>query len=1148
MNDYELLVPNDEINNKAEDAMEFAISNEKINNLAVTGPYSSGKSSVIKTYFNKHPKLKYLNISLATFKGKNNTKKSDKSNSIEKAIIEKLYYSILRKKEYRENILTAVLSFLIVFFINLGVVLLNKESIIDFFSSSIILSRIFLCLEIILMTCVVSYVITYLLSLSKASLKIGNIELELNANSKTEQNKNLLSDELDFIIKIMNFAKYEYIIFEDLDRFNNTLIFERLRDLNIVLNTTLKKKVKFIYAIKDDMFAAENRTKFFDFIIPVVPYVSFESSGEELLKIIKNHGLEKELSEEFILNISLYISDMRILKNTVNEYIVYENSLEKKVPDSEKLFAILLYKNTCSKDFAKLERNEGNIYKIFKEKSKYIERKIKDLEEKILEYEQKIESYENILIDENLFKYIMLTKIFERFNSYNSIEITTPTVSKLALNKNMKLDLIPNDIISNDNVHIRYYNGQWYEKTFSDFFKTEVPYLSELYEKMHTKYKLNKEICENEIKDINNEINTIREKNLVEILEVDETILDILKDSNYEELTKYLLRSGYIEENYIIYMNKFHEGSITLKDYNFIMSVRNKISQLVEYRLDNPNKIIKRLKGKEFKREEILNIYILNSLLDNSEFMERLNIFLNTLIKSDRFISFTNKYIEYYKDSKNTKDFLNQLCKIDKKIWLKIKENLHEIEKSKTLIEKIFLSVNINHIKQFEELPEMIAYIEKQGILQNIDNENVKEVISKLDIHYDNISKLNKELNIYNFIVENNFYKINYINIETILNNTIEREKDRQYEEISKIPLLKAYIDDNIQLYIDNVFLKLNIKQNDSLENIKELINNPNIAFDSKKAILQNENRKLDNLKDIEDIELWDYLFEKQLIQFNLENIELYFKEKGLTDIIINNFNRNIINKDILKKEKSHSELLNALLTCDKLSINVYNSILENVEIENLDIEIDDLSEEKVQNLIRNKKLNLSEKTLQKIRDYSIKMLIEFIKYNYTFIHNKISNGSLIFTIDEIDGILSSKLTESIQLKSICMIKNEDIENLSFTLINNIALILIRKKEKNKINYKLLLKILQSDIGVNKKIELLNLNFGVINIDNITECLKFLGEDYEKILINMTKPQFKDSIYNLELINNIKNLGYNIRYTKGNGKICLTNTIRKKEK
>ena len=46
----------------------------------------------------------------------------------------------------------------------------------------------------------------------------------------------------------------------------------------------------------------------------------------------------------------------------------------------------------------------------------------------------------------------------------------------------------------------------------------------------------------------------------------------------------------------------------------------------------------------------------------------------------------------------------------------------------------------------------------------------------------------------------------------------------------------------------------------------------------------------------------------------------------------------------------------------------------------------------------------------------------------------------------------------------------------------------------------------------------------------------------------MTKPQFKDSIYNLELINNIKNLGYNIRYTKGNGKICLTNTIRKKEK
>lgn len=36
-------------------------------NIALSGPYGSGKSSVIKTYLKKYPKTKYLSISLAAF-------------------------------------------------------------------------------------------------------------------------------------------------------------------------------------------------------------------------------------------------------------------------------------------------------------------------------------------------------------------------------------------------------------------------------------------------------------------------------------------------------------------------------------------------------------------------------------------------------------------------------------------------------------------------------------------------------------------------------------------------------------------------------------------------------------------------------------------------------------------------------------------------------------------------------------------------------------------------------------------------------------------------------------------------------------------------------------------------------------------------
>jgi len=54
-------------------ALSWAISNRKekdIKNIALTGPYGSGKSSILKTFMssNKDKSLHFLPISLATFK------------------------------------------------------------------------------------------------------------------------------------------------------------------------------------------------------------------------------------------------------------------------------------------------------------------------------------------------------------------------------------------------------------------------------------------------------------------------------------------------------------------------------------------------------------------------------------------------------------------------------------------------------------------------------------------------------------------------------------------------------------------------------------------------------------------------------------------------------------------------------------------------------------------------------------------------------------------------------------------------------------------------------------------------------------------------------------------------------------------------
>src|SRR5688500_3792353 len=54
-------------------ALDWALKNrskEDIKNIALTGPYGSGKSSILKTYVETSPgnEFNFLNISLATFK------------------------------------------------------------------------------------------------------------------------------------------------------------------------------------------------------------------------------------------------------------------------------------------------------------------------------------------------------------------------------------------------------------------------------------------------------------------------------------------------------------------------------------------------------------------------------------------------------------------------------------------------------------------------------------------------------------------------------------------------------------------------------------------------------------------------------------------------------------------------------------------------------------------------------------------------------------------------------------------------------------------------------------------------------------------------------------------------------------------------
>ena len=85
------------------EVLNHALENEDIRNIALTGPYGSGKSSIIQTLMEEHKEFHYLPISLATLQAEEDGKTSNNSDKDIEALNRKIEYSILQQIIYREK-------------------------------------------------------------------------------------------------------------------------------------------------------------------------------------------------------------------------------------------------------------------------------------------------------------------------------------------------------------------------------------------------------------------------------------------------------------------------------------------------------------------------------------------------------------------------------------------------------------------------------------------------------------------------------------------------------------------------------------------------------------------------------------------------------------------------------------------------------------------------------------------------------------------------------------------------------------------------------------------------------------------------------------------------------------------------------------
>ena len=119
--------------------------------------------------------------------------------------------------------------------------------------------------------------------------------------------------------------------------------------------------------ISDNFFTIENRVKFFDIIIPIIPILNSKNSNEILLERLESEKLLKnkdedvfnKLTKEKIIKLSEFIGDLRLLINLINEFLIYINLNKESNIDYDKLFGIIIYKNLYPDDLQSWKKIQG---------------------------------------------------------------------------------------------------------------------------------------------------------------------------------------------------------------------------------------------------------------------------------------------------------------------------------------------------------------------------------------------------------------------------------------------------------------------------------------------------------------------------------------------------------------------------------------------------------------------------------------------------------------------------------------------------------------------------------------------------------------------------------------------------------------------
>jgi len=956
------VLENNEEYNTYYEGLDCAFQDADIKNIAITGIYGAGKSTVWQSYVKKRNLKNIVTITLGQYEspidreleikieGKtedgNECKHNyelEQENRIERKLINQIISQIsikdtpLSKYKIKRNISKSEIyrdtRYIVLFLLSI-LFWLEKEWILGCLNESFkpLFLSIFSILEIeskvefilhrlkyssrllYFIFCLLLFIIPvyyFLLRFVREhrflihKIQLKGIETIINDGNVDEET--VLDKDIKEIIYLLTSAEVEILVIEDLDRFNNITIFTKLRELNYMLNKHLEvnycaRKVRFVYMLRDGILEAEDRVKFFDFVLPILPYIHSKNCESILLSGMEDCGFKD--NKLLIIKASLYIKEMRILKNIVNEYRIYINMLamKKLQLSEEKLFALIVVKNLFPHDFDLLQVDQGGIYYAFNE-------------------------------------------------------------GKEALKNTISKEIKDSDQDNSDNER-------------SERLRRELKYVST------TSLKgLISKINENQkVKD--------------SLIFGNETLITT---SPYIALLRFFIDEGYLSEDYWLYISPFHEGDLSYNDMVFMKRLIEGQDN-VDTKIDNVEAVLSHLDEDDFMRNGILNAKLLNAILKQQEEYDfypkdkrRVEIIIESICDDDLYIDLiillvtssydlVCRYIHsalctgYHKHIENILNRTKELEEVsaesldeeDDRLDFFVKEDWIDFQNWVTC--SVLTYDDIEVVKTFFESEErknlMQSALSKEPMVpdgeldiffENLKHANIQftdlEFLQKDYITYDNTEDEDYDDSFLRDIAEriqqSNTYVLNVANIRILVNIILEKEAN-DGELLSEIynndalESTKEYIRDDFNNFIKEYINCSNpVKFNNSAEIVIEIINS-DISEEDKIKYIENNEVQIQDIKDLTiplNGKIAKKLYLHDTISCSKENISRCYAAIELSDVpeFVMYLNREVNTKNEKEILKDNSKLCKDLLVIKDTSEELFRFAIKYVE-EPLDI------------------------------------------------------------------------------------------------------------------------------------------------------------------------------------------------------------------